>query len=146
MLNVTLTTDVLFPEGLIGGLLIGLSAALLLFANGRIAGISGIAGRACDLRALTTDRWRPWFIVGLLSGSAIYSVIADGLTIRMQADGLPLLGAAALVGIGTRLGSGCTSGHGVCGIGRRSGRSIVATVTFMAIAIGTVWFTGGALR
>ncbi|MBB3048736.1 hypothetical protein FHR99_003010 [Litorivivens lipolytica] len=124
---------------LLGGMLIGLAALLLLWLNGKIAGISGIVGTAItDISAASGWRW--CFIAGLLIGGgvALYQIV--GVTeIQLRAS-LPLLIVAGLlVGYGTRLGSGCTSGHGVCGIGRLSGRSMVATCTFMAVAFVTVF-------
>lgn len=124
--------------GLLGGALIGLSAVLLLAANGRIAGISGIVGGLLTPSSGETG-WRAAFVVGMLAGGILYAVVAGSLGIALQAD-LPLMGVAGLlVGFGARLGGGCTSGHGVCGIGRLSQRSIVATGTFMVVAVGTVF-------
>ncbi len=124
--------------GLLGGMLIGLSAVLLLAVNGRIAGISGIVGGLLTPSSGETG-WRAAFVVGMLAGGILYAVFAGSLGIALQA-GLPVMGIAGLlVGFGTRLGGGCTSGHGVCGIGRLSQRSIVATGTFMVAAVGTVF-------
>lgn len=124
--------------GLLGGVLIGLSAVVLLAANGRIAGISGIVGGLLTPSSGETA-WRAAFVVGMLAGGVLYAVFAGSLGIALQA-GLPVMGIAGLlVGFGTRLGGGCTSGHGVCGIGRLSQRSIVATGTFMVAAVGTVF-------
>lgn len=124
---------------LIGGLLIGSSALLMLGALGRIAGISGIAGNL--LQAPRGDRsWRLTFVLGLLAGAACYLIFAPEGAIQIHIDagwGL-MLTAGLLVGVGTRLGSGCTSGHGVCGIGRLSPRSMVATGVFMSVAIVVV--------
>lgn len=124
---------------LIGGLLIGTSALMMLGALGRIAGISGIAGNL--LQAPAGDRsWRLAFVLGLLGGAASYLILAPAGALQIQVDagwGL-MLAAGLLVGVGTRLGSGCTSGHGVCGIGRLSPRSLVATGIFMAVAIAVV--------
>lgn len=124
---------------LIGGLLIGTSALMMLGALGRIAGISGIAGNL--LQAPAGDRsWRLAFVLGLLGGAASYLILAPAGALQIQVDagwGL-MLAAGLLVGVGTRLGSGCTSGHGVCGIGRLSPRSLVATSIFMAVAIAVV--------
>jgi len=119
-----------------GGLLIGLSSMLLLLTLGRIAGVSGIVWGAIT----DPDRsWRLQFIVGLIAGTAAIHAFT-GKPLPAAADGPILLavGAGLLVGFGTRLGSGCTSGHGVCGIGRRSVRSIVATLVFMAAGVATV--------
>lgn len=122
-----------------GGLLIGLSSMLLLLTLGRIAGVSGIVWGAIT----DPDRsWRLQFIVGLIAGTAAIHAFT-GKPLPAAADGPILLavGAGLLVGFGTRLGSGCTSGHGVCGIGRRSVRSIVATLVFMAAGVATVALT-----
>ena len=126
-------------SGLIGGMLIGLAAVLLLALNGRIAGISGIVGGALGgwgREAL----WRPAFIAGLIAGPFLVGLATGAMpALEMQADGPVLIAAGLLVGLGTRLGSGCTSGHGVCGIARGAARSITATVTFMAAAFATVF-------
>ncbi len=129
-------TNALF--GLTGGILIGLSAALLLLANGRIAGISGITGSLVALKLPAAWSENLIFLVGLIAAPAIYALMASPPAIIITSS-LPLLVAGGvLVGIGSRLGSGCTSGHGVCGMSRLSKRSILATLTFMAVAILTV--------
>jgi uncharacterized membrane protein YedE/YeeE len=122
---------------LLGGALIGLSATLLLWFNGRIAGISGIAWNA--LRERGAERtWRGLFLLGLVAGAGLWVAFAPGVTAPRQGFPLPLLLAGALlVGIGTRLGSGCTSGHGICGLARLSPRSLAAVVMFMAVAMLT---------
>ena len=125
--------------GLIGGALIGIAASLLLLLNGRIAGVSGILGGIFGPIGGAERFWRVAFVVGLICGAAIYSLAAGGLTIELRASNLNLLMAGLLVGIGTRLGSGCTSGHGVCGLARRSPRSLAATITFMAFGVLTVF-------
>jgi uncharacterized membrane protein YedE/YeeE len=124
----------------IGGGLIGLSAILLWAADGRIAGISGILGGLG--RASGDDiAWRVAFLVGLLVAPLLYAAIAPAPRIMIQAGPVLLVQAGLLVGCGTRLGGGCTSGHGVCGIARLSRRSIVATCLFMATALVTVFVT-----
>ncbi len=126
-------------SALIGGLLIGGSAALLLNLTGRIAGISGILGGLLQPARKDVD-WRLAFVAGLLLAPVIYTAAA-GHEPRIEIDasvGMLVL-AGLLVGLGTRLGAGCTSGHGVCGIGRGSPRSIAATVIFMATAVATVF-------
>ena len=127
-------------EGLVGGALIGLSAAYLLVMNGRIAGVSGIFG---GLLASFGGQsiWRIAFVVGLISGAALTAALAPGLApgISMSSNVLVLIGGGLLVGIGTRVGNGCTSGHGVCGIPRLSVRSITATMVFFAVAALTVF-------
>ncbi len=127
-------------NGLIGGILIGLSATLLLWLNGRIAGISGIFNRAITFQK--AEQWNWWFLAGLVGGGALYEY---GLAPQPTPSGpfIPVTMAIAgvLVGFGTRLGNGCTSGHGVCGLGRLSGRSLAAVLTFMTTAAITVFIT-----
>jgi uncharacterized membrane protein YedE/YeeE len=132
-------------SGLIGGLLIGLAAALLLLLNGRISGISGIVGGLL-VRDSSETGWRVTFVAGLLLGALAY-VLATGsaISVKMQASVPVLVVAGLLVGFGTRLGSGCTSGHGICGIARLSRRSIAATAVFLGVAILTVFLTRHAL-
>ena len=126
---------------LCGGLLIGLSAVLLLYLNGRIAGISGILNGALA-RPPGDTAWRVAFILGMLAGGAAFWWLTPHAFEPRQGFPLPvLLAAGFLVGFGTRLGSGCTSGHGVCGLGRRSLRSLVATITFVACGMVTVYAT-----
>jgi uncharacterized membrane protein YedE/YeeE len=125
--------------GLFGGFLIGLAAVLLLAINGRIAGISGILGGIIDSTGKHERVWRSAFLFGLIAGAAVYEMIVGDLPVQLHASGLTLAIAGLLVGFGTRLGSGCTSGHGVCGLARRSPRSLVATVTFMLLGIITVY-------
>ena len=122
-------------SALVGGAFIGLAALLLMALNGRIAGISGIAGGLLVNRG--GDRaWRWLFIGGLLGGVALHELLRpDAFTLRENFPPLLLIAAGVIVGIGTRMGSGCTSGHGVCGISRLSPRSIFATVTFLITAV-----------
>ncbi|MES3011200.1 MAG: YeeE/YedE thiosulfate transporter family protein [Pseudomonadota bacterium] len=123
---------------LAGGALIGLAAALLLWLNGRIAGISGIVGGL--LRPLAGDRaWRVAFVLGLLLAPLAYGVVAALPVLQVDAGYGLLVLAGLLVGVGTRYGAGCTSGHGVCGLSRLSPRSLVATLTFMAVGFATVF-------
>ncbi len=132
---------------LLGGVLIGASAALLLWWTGRIAGISGIV--AGLLRPTEGDvAWRVTFVGGLLAGGALLVVLEPSALALTAPSSLGLVACAgALVGVGTRLGSGCTSGHGVCGIGRFSVRSMVATMTFIGAGMVTVYFVHpGGLR
>ena len=132
-------------SGLIGGLLIGLSAVLMILLNGKIAGISGIVGGLLARKGSEVG-WRVVFIVGLLLGAFIYILATGGaLPVNIQASLPVMVIAGLLVGFGTRLGSGCTSGHGVVGIARFSKRSIVATVVFFATAVITVFVTHHAL-
>lgn len=127
--------------GLIGGVLIGCAADLLLSVNGRIAGISGILGGLLSNSGSAERGWRLAFIFGLIAGAGLYSFFTDGLPLQLQAGDSMLVVAGLLVGLGTRLGSGCTSGHGVCGLARRSRRSLAATLLFMGIAAFTVFLT-----
>jgi uncharacterized membrane protein YedE/YeeE len=132
-------------SGFAGGLLIGLSTALLMWLNGRIAGISGIVGGLLA-RKRSEVGWRAMFAAGLLLGAVAY-VLATGeaFPVRVEASLPVMVAAGLLVGFGTRLGSGCTSGHGVSGIARLSRRSIVATLVFMGAAILTVFLSGHVL-
>ncbi|MEE2766632.1 MAG: YeeE/YedE family protein [Pseudomonadota bacterium] len=119
-------------SALIGGALIGLAASLLLLFNGRIAGISGILSGGLFLRK-RERLWRLLFLVGMVAGASVYQHIDGGLSeVRTGYPLFLLIVGGVLVGFGTRLGSGCTSGHGVCGLARHSRRSIVATLIFMA--------------
>ena len=127
--------------GLIGGALIGSAAVLLLLFNGRIAGISGILGGLITTVSSAERSWRLAFIFGLIAGAGLYSFLASGLPLKLQASDATLIVAGLLVGLGTRLGSGCTSGHGVCGLARRSQRSLAATLLFMGVAACTVFVT-----
>ncbi len=135
-MNLAIPMD--FVYALVGGVMIGLAAALLLFTNGRIAGISGILAGALGSRGPELG-WRLTFLFGLLAGGALIFVMPQ----RFDMQGLPPLSwvvvAGLLVGFGTRLGSGCTSGHGVCGVSRGSPRSLVATLTFMLTGALTVF-------
>ena len=125
-------------SSLIGGLLIGLAATVLLLVNGRIAGISGIVSGL--LRPNPQDnRWRIAFISGLIGAPILYSLFTALPPSQLNASWPVLLAAGTLVGFGSRYGSGCTSGHGVCGISRLSPRSIVATMTFMGFGFATVY-------
>jgi uncharacterized protein len=125
-------------SALIGGAFIGLAAVLLMAFNGRIAGVSGIAGGLLVNRR--GDRaWRWLFLAGLIGGVALHELLRPGaFALREGFPALLLIVAGLTVGIGTRMGSGCTSGHGVCGISRLSARSILATVTFLITAAITV--------
>jgi uncharacterized membrane protein YedE/YeeE len=131
---------------LAGGLLIGASAALFLVLNGRIAGISGILGGLIH-PARGEIGWRLAFLAGLFIAPPVYVGFGGTLpTVTLNAPLWLLIVAGLLVGFGTRLGAGCTSGHGVCGVGRGSPRSLVATATFMATAILTVFVTRHVLE
>ena len=126
-------------SALIGGALIGLSATLLLLFNGRIAGISGILNAFINPREPETG-WRGLFLLGLILGAGAYVWTRPGAVPAMAQIPLwVLVLAGLLVGVGTRMGSGCTSGHGVCGLARFSLRSLVATSLFMATGVATVF-------
>ncbi|TFG84787.1 MAG: YeeE/YedE family protein [Chromatiales bacterium] len=123
--------------GLGGGALVGLASVALLVLDGRIAGVSGILG---GLLSSPGDRpWRLAFLGGLPLGAGIVAALAGGLPQVMQGSPGLLVFAGLLVGLGTRLGAGCTSGHGICGLARRSPRSVAATLTFMAAGMLTVF-------
>ena len=133
-----------FPDaaplaGLLGGVLIGLAAALMLLGAGRIAGVSGIAARACGISGDGMPRSAAWaFVLGLPIGAMLIAWITGGIEASF-AGYVPLIVAGLLVGIGARIGSGCTSGHGVCGLARLSPRSLASVATFMATGILTVF-------
>ena len=126
-------------RGLIGGLMIGMASAIMLLGLGRIAGVSGLAARATGI---TVDGApRPLsiaFIVGLPLGALLVALILGPVEARFEQGVVTLVIGGLLVGFGTRLGSGCTSGHGVCGMSRLSARSLVATATFMLTGFATV--------
>ena len=129
-------------SGLIGGLLIGLAVALMLLLNGRIAGVSGIVGGLVNPKAGDTG-WRAAFVLGLPLGALAYILVAGGPTpVDVLASPPAILIGGLLVGFGTRMGSGCTSGHGLCGLARFSRRSMVATAVFFGVAMVTVFLTG----
>ncbi|WP_396623209.1 YeeE/YedE family protein [Marinobacter sp. W-8] len=123
---------------LTGGLLIGLAAASFLLLNGRIAGISGILGGLL-VPARRDILWRVAFLAGLVGTPSLWLLFSELPPIQVDAGYPALIVAGLLVGIGTRFGSGCTSGHGVCGLSRLSPRSLVATVSFMATGFLTVF-------
>ncbi len=126
-------------------MLIGLAAALPLLLNGRISGISGIVGGMLATKSSEVG-WRVVFVAGLLLGAFIYMLATGGaIPVRVQASLPVLVAAGLLVGFGTRLGSGCTSGHGLCGIARLRRRSIVASAVFFGVAMLTVFLTHHAL-
>jgi uncharacterized membrane protein YedE/YeeE len=139
----TLTLDG-FPqamplEGLIGGLLIGLAAAIMLLGLGRIAGVSGLTARATGISDTGAPRSLALaFVIGLPLGALAVAAVTGGVETHFPASAVQLAFAGLLVGFGTRLGSGCTSGHGVCGMSRLSRRSIAATAIFMASGFATV--------
>lgn len=124
---------------LLGGVLIGLSATMLLWLNGRVAGVSGILGGALFPKSGDVS-WRVAFLVGLIAAAGLYMAVVPGAPLpRTDFSRTGLIIAGLLVGFGTRMGNGCTSGHGVCGLGRFSVRSLAAVVTFMATAIAATF-------
>ena len=131
--------------GALGGALIGLAVALLLALNGRIAGISGIVGGLLPPRA-GDALWRLLFVAGLALGALLVRLYNGApLAVPVESSTFTLVLGGLLVGFGTRLGSGCTSGHGICGLARLSPRSLVAVLTFMASAMLTVFALRHAL-
>lgn len=126
-------------EGLVGGLLIGLAAAMMLLGAGRIAGVSGITARAVGIGTGDMSLTSAWgFLAGLPIGAAMIALIS-GWPVPQFAPWPALIIAGLLVGFGTRLGSGCTSGHGVCGVSRLSQRSLVGSAVFIGSGVATVW-------
>lgn len=121
---------------LFGGMILGVSASLLMLFNGKVAGISGIVSGAL----FNPDRfWRLLFVAGMVVGGFLASLWVDTSTINMVTSPTLVIIAGFLVGVGTALGNGCTSGHGICGMGRLSKRSIVATGVFMSVAMLTTY-------
>ena len=127
-------------SALTGGVLIGVAVAMFVLLNGRIAGISGVVGGL--LRPARGDiAWRVAFVAGLIVAPLLYALAAPPPALHIDAKYGAVLLAGLLVGVGTRLGSGCTSGHGVCGLSRLSLRSLVATLAFMGAGFATVFVT-----
>ncbi|ALE58940.1 YeeE/YedE family protein [Paraburkholderia sp. RL17-368-BIF-A] len=125
---------------LTGGVMIGIAAAVLVLFNGRIAGISGILGGMMSMPQKDAG-WRVAFLAGLVGAPVLAGLLGNPIALDIRAGWGEVVAAGFLVGIGTRYGSGCTSGHGVCGISRGSIRSVVATATFMASGFLTVFMT-----
>ena len=126
-----------FLIAFIGGLMLGLSVVGYLYVNGRIAGISGLIGQVLNSKTMFKTP-AIWFLSGLILTPFIYGLFVQP-EIELNASPLMMIVAGLLVGFGTRLGSGCTSGHGICGISRLSKRSIIATMTFMFAGFGAVY-------
>ena len=125
-------------SALMGGMLIGLATAMFVLLNGRIAGISGVLGGL--LKPLAGDLlWRVAFIAGLIVAPLVYTLVSVVPAVQIDAEYGALIAAGLLVGVGTRYGAGCTSGHGVCGLSRLSPRSLVATLVFMGAGFVTVF-------
>lgn len=129
-------SDIYF-QALVGGLLLGAGAVMLMLTLGKVAGISGIAYSAISSFSLK-NLWRWAFLIGLIIAPFFTAPMGYSLPTDISASPILMVVAGLLVGIGTKIGSGCTSGHGICGIGRLSKRSIIATITFMATALITV--------
>ena len=125
---------------LAGGILLGIASAAFILVNGRVLGISGILGGLLVPKRSDAS-WRVFFLLGMLLAPATLSLLAPGLISvpRIEAGTVAIVVAGLLVGLGTRYGSGCTSGHGVCGLSRLSPRSLVATMAFMASGFATVY-------
>ena len=134
-----------FIRSLAGGFLLGIAALLLLYANGRMLGISGIAFDIVE-RKKNDPFWRLLFLLGLIAGAVSYSMISGNVPTHSYADWYHIIAGGLLVGFGTSMANGCTSGHGICGVGRLSRRSIVATLTFLLSGILTIramiWWGG----
>ncbi|ABM42597.1 MULTISPECIES: YeeE/YedE family protein [Diaphorobacter] len=129
-------------SSLAGGMLIGLAAALLIVLLGRIAGISGIVGallQRSSWASVANWGWRAAFVIGMVAAPLVWQLIAPLPPMEMPSNPLVIVLAGLLVGFGTRLGSGCTSGHGVCGLSRLSLRSLAATLTFIGAGAATVF-------
>ena len=125
---------------LTGGVLIGLAAVIMLLFTGKIAGNSGIVSALISFKG-REDLWKLYYLLGLIAGAQVYKIFNIKVPLVIDTAYPVLIIAGILVGFGTRLGSGCTSGHGICGIARLSKRSIIATVVFMLTGIITVWMT-----
>jgi len=142
-MSLTAFPHAMLANGFAGGLLIGLAAAIMLLGLGRIAGVSGLAARATGIADAGAPRnVAVAFVVGLPLGALIMAELLGGVATNFPASVWPLVIGGLLVGYGTRLGSGCTRGHGVCGLSRLSPRSLIATALFMASGFATV----GVLR
>ena len=124
----------------LGGLLLGIAVVGYLYIHGRIAGISGMVAQVLSRKTLATTPAR-WFLSGMIVTAIIYGLVVQPKIEMMVSQPWLLIISGLLVGFGTSMGSGCTSGHGICGISRLSKRSIIATLSFMAAGIATVWLT-----
>ena len=129
----------------IGGILIGIAAIIIFLTNGRIMGISGILGHLITLKETDQIYWRIAFLLGVLIGPLIFTILFKEIKSEMVANTTFLIISGFLVGLGTSLGNGCTSGHGICGLSRFSIRSIVATLVFVISGMITVYLISGNL-
>ena len=125
-------------QSLIGGSVIGIAVSLLLLLNGKVLGVSGILGGLFNL-PFSKNYWRLFFVIGLLISPFIYKVFYPIPSVEITSNNLMIVIGGLLVGFGSRLGSGCTSGHGVCGVARLSVRSLIATTTFILFGVLTVY-------
>jgi hypothetical protein len=125
-------------QSLIGGSVIGIAVSLLLLLNGKVLGVSGILGGLFNL-PFSKNYWRLFFVIGLLISPFIYKVFYPIPSVEITSNNLMIVMGGLLVGFGSRLGSGCTSGHGVCGVARLSVRSLIATTTFILFGVLTVY-------
>lgn len=131
-------------HGIVGGALIALSLAVMLVGTGRLAGLSGIVG---GLLVEKDRMWRAWYVAGILGVGALFAATRPATFDTGSRVSLPVVAVAGLlVGLGTRIGNGCTSGHGLCGMSRLSKRSIVATMVFFGVGVATATITGAVLR
>tara|TARA_Y100001968_G_scaffold73243_1_gene64708 strand:- start:1502 stop:1939 length:438 start_codon:yes stop_codon:yes gene_type:complete len=129
----------------IGGILIGIAAIIIFLTNGRIMGISGILGNLITLKEIDQIYWRIAFLLGVLIGPLFFVILFKEIKSDMVANTTLLIISGFFVGLGTSLGNGCTSGHGICGLSRFSIRSIVATFAFVMSGMITVYFISGSL-
>ena len=132
-------------NSLFGGILIGIAAIIIFLTNGRIMGISGILGNLMTLKETDQRYWRIAFLLGVLIGPLIFTILFKEIKSEMVANTTFLIISGFLVGLGTSLGNGCTSGHGICGLSRFSIRSIVATLVFVISGMITVYLISGNL-
>ena len=144
MLNIDWANFTLL-NSLMGGILIGIAATIIFFVNGRIMGISGILGNLIVTKETDQKFWRIFFILGVLMGPLIFILLFKEIKSEMVANTTLLIISGFLVGLGTSLGNGCTSGHGICGLSRFSIRSIVATLVFVISGMITVYLINGNL-
>ena len=144
MLNIDWANFTLL-NSLMGGILIGIAATIIFFVNGRIMGISGILGSLIITKETDQKFWRIIFILGVLIGPLIFILLFKEIKSEMVANTTLLIISGFLVGLGTSLGNGCTSGHGICGLSRFSIRSIVATLVFVISGMITVYLINGNL-